>query len=82
MVLNQLGVGPTAVFTIADATETWTDFLPGGDDSELALVKNYVALKVKSTFDPSGSGVISNALKEAIAEFEGRLMIKAEDTTV
>lgn len=82
MVLHQLGVGPTTVFSISGSTETWSDFLPTGTDTTLSLVKNYVALKVKETFDPSASGIVSNALKTALTEYEARLAIQAEDITV
>lgn len=78
MILNQLGVGPDTVYSITGATETWAAFLPDGDDVLLSLVKTYVMLKVKSTFDPTGSSVISSSLERLIAEYEERLIIQAE----
>lgn len=76
MVLNQLGVGPSKGFQIEDATSTWNDFL--SDAIELNAVKSYVPLKVRLLFDPPTSSTVMECTKQAIAEFECRLMIQAE----
>ena len=78
MILNQLGIGPADVYTITGSTETWAAFLPDGDDILLSLVKTYVMLKVKSTFDPTGSSVVSSSLERVLSEYEGRLIVQAE----
>lgn len=74
MILHQLGVGPTDVFSITeDGSENWVDFLPGGDDSYLSLVKSYMFLKVESMFDSPTSGIVSSAKAKMLLEYETRL---------
>lgn len=74
MILNQMGVGPDAVFIIDETgNQTWAQFLPDGDDAYLALVKSYMYLKVQSIFDPPTSGIVSGAVAKTIQEFENRL---------
>ena len=73
MVLNQLGVGPTDGFFIADARALWSDYL--GDDKSIEAVKTYVASKVRLAFDPPTSSAHVEALNGIIAEFEWRLMV-------
>lgn len=76
MILNQLGVGPSAGFSIIDKTTEWSEFL--SDATKLQLVKSYMHLKVKLLFDPPlGSAVIASMEKQ-IAEYEWRLNVAAE----
>lgn len=82
MILNQLGVGPDSVFTIQDNTATWSQFLLDGDDAYLALTKSYMALKVQAIFDPSTSGIVSNAIEKVILEMESRLVTQDETRPV
>ena len=76
MILNQLGVGPSAGFTIYGETETWDDFLPEGE--QLELVKTYMALKVRLMFDTSVSSSVNSAIQEQIKEFEWRLNVAVD----
>lgn len=76
-VLHQLGVGPSKVFRITDASESWSDFID--EDCEgFDEVKTYVYQRVKMLFDPPLSSAHMSALKESIAEFEWRLQVETE----
>lgn len=71
MILYQMGVGPKTPFSIEDDTATWNDFLE--DKTDLAAVKNYIALKVRLAFDPPAASAHMQAITEAIKEYEWRL---------
>lgn len=74
MILNQLGVGNELI--IEDSSATWNDFL--SDKTGFEMVKTYVYLRTKMTFDPPSSSVMMDALKEQIKEYEWRLNVNAE----
>ena len=76
MILNGLGVGPEAGFSIQDKTKTWTDYL--GTDITLEGVKTYIYMKVKLIFDPPSNSFVVEAMNRQIAEFEWLLNIRAE----
>lgn len=76
MILNQLGVGPSECFKIADDLSTWEDFMEGSEDID--AVKSFIYLKVKSLFDPPISSAVVEANKEAIKELEWRLNIQSD----
>lgn len=71
-VLIQLGVGPSAGFTIEDKSAIWSDLLD--EESRLSLVKSYIFLKVKLMFDPPLSSAVMECIKASIDEYEWRLM--------
>lgn len=76
-VLTQLGVGPKQGFAINSDKELWSDFI--GDEIRLNMVKTYIFLKVKITFDPSQlSGAVMEAYKEQINELEWRLNVQVD----
>lgn len=75
VVLNQLGVGPSKVFSIVDAEDTWSDF---GEYEYIEMVKSYIAKKVQLMFDPPTSGVLVEAIKNKISEDEFRLSMYEE----
>lgn len=77
MILNQLGIGPPNGFTITDASDIWTDYIPEGNKN-FEAVKTYIGAKVRLIFDPPTSSVVAEALKETIKEFEFRLNVEAE----
>lgn len=81
-VLNQLGIGPDEGYFITGSDDTWGDFLPDNNDSSvnvsLSLVKVYVYLKTKITFDPPTIGSVMDSTKQAITEYEWRLRTQAE----
>jgi len=79
-VLTQLGVGPSAGFSIKDKTATWEDFL-GSASTNIISAKTYMALRVRLLFDPPTSSVVIEAIKETIKELEWRLTVATETTT-
>jgi len=48
--LHNLGVGPSDVFSITDATQTWHDFL--GDSDTLEAVSSYLTTQVQKLYGP------------------------------
>lgn len=76
-VLNQLGVGPSEIFSITGSDETWSDFMP---DSCKAIpeVKSYMFMKLKLLFDPPSSSFVINSYERLISEFEWRANVHAE----
>lgn len=74
MILNQLGVGNELI--IEDSSAKWNDFL--SDNTRFEMVKTYVYLRTRMTFDPPSSSVMMDALKEQIKEYEWRLNVNAE----
>lgn len=76
MILRQLGVGPETPFVVEDETTTWQEFTD--DNSILPVIKSYVTLKVRTLFDSPNSSSLSEALKNAISEYEWRLGIECD----
>lgn len=74
MVLNQLGVGPTDVYSITDATPVWSDFLT--DPTMYSAVKSYIYMKVKVVFDPPGTSFLLESFNKQILELEWRLNVQ------
>lgn len=77
MILNQLGVGPKAGFRIEDKSNEWSEFIPE-DDLRFEAVKTYVCSKVRLIFDTPSNSIITECLKQIIAECEWRLNLAAE----
>lgn len=75
MNVNQLGVGPTTVFSIADATETWTDFL-GAEEAQYSAVKSYIHLLVKEIFDPPSNAAVLGSMQKLREQLEWRLTVQ------
>ncbi len=73
--LTQIGVGPEEGFIIDDASDKWEDFI--GNDLRLAMVKEYVGLRVKQIFDP-GSNSLKEAMSNRIDELEFRISIQVD----
>ncbi len=76
--LTQMGIGPEEGFTITGYSETWDQFITSSE-LKTQQVKSYMALKVKSLFDPSANGNVSEAIKNAISEMEYRLYVEEEN---
>jgi hypothetical protein len=76
MVLNQLGVGPTAGFTISSDMETWQNLL--GDSKNIEAVKIYVYLKTRLLFDPPSNSFLVDAINRQITELEWRINIQVD----
>lgn len=68
--LTQLGVGPSAGFSIDDAKNVWDDFV---DVSRIEAVKTYVYLNVRLVFDPPTSSTVIDAMNRRLKELEWRL---------
>lgn len=76
-ILYQIGVGKPR-FKITGPTETWADFL-GDQESEVTdMAPQYVALKIKTFWDPPVSGATNTALSEMVKELEFRLNIQVD----
>ena len=76
-VLYQLGVGPSAAFSIEDETATWDEFsIP---TEQLSLVKSYIYLKVRMMFDPPSTSFHIEAMNRQITEQEWRLSTFREE---
>ena len=75
-ILKQLGVGPEKGFRITDEKAVWSDYLPEGE--ELDMAKDYIYLKCRLIFDPPTSGILMQSLKETISELEQRLFVVAD----
>jgi len=76
MILNQLGVGPSEGFSIADKTATWNDFI--SDNKKFESVKTYMYMKVRLLFDPPLSSAVMECMSRTINELEWRLNVAAE----
>lgn len=74
MILNQMGIGNEG-FTICSQEANWCDFLKEGEQQKLSAVKSYVALKVRTLFDPPTSSVMAEALNANLKELEWRIYI-------
>lgn len=77
--LNQIGVGPTPGFQIADAAATWDDLL--GADLRLNNVQAYVYIQVRLIFDPPQSSFGIDAMEKRAKELETRIYVLREATT-
>ena len=74
--LNQLGVGPTTTYVIDDRLDKWTDFLL--DRADLNMVRTYMYLQVRITFDPPTNPSLLENMMKRIQEYEWRLNVQAE----
>lgn len=74
--LWQLGVGPTDGFMIEDSTAKWADL--GLPQDQMNLVRAYIYLKVRFSFDPPTTSFLLDAVKEQIRELEVRLNLMRE----
>jgi hypothetical protein len=78
-VLNQLGLGPTTGFTIADKTAIWTDII--GSRIDVESVKSYMYLQVRLIFDPPQTSFAIDAIKSSILQAEWRITNQLEEVT-
>lgn len=75
-VLFQMGIGPKNGFSIFGYDESWTDFLEEG--VLLNLVKTYVYLKTRMSFDPPQTSSTKEAAEKILSEYEWRILIQKE----
>lgn len=76
MILNQLGVGPTAGFYIEDASTTWDEYI--SDRLIVEPIKSFIYIKVRLIFDPPASATVVEALKSSADEYQWRIVQWAE----
>ena len=74
--LDQLAVGPTTTYVIDDRLDKWTDFLL--DRADLNMVRTYMYLQVRITFDPPTNPSLLENMMKRIQEYEWRLNVQAE----
>ena len=77
--LSQIGVLPDAGFSVADATDTWSELnlsMP-----MLGMVKSYIYVKVRVLFDPPATSFLLSAYQEQSKEYEWRLKTLKEYET-
>lgn len=71
--LYQIGVDSANGFFIDDESSTWDDIT---EDKNLQnLILTYVYLNVKMTFDPPTSGILMDAAKKMMDEYEWRISV-------
>ena len=75
MIINQLGVGPSAGFIVLGKTQTWSEFL--ADRKDLELVKTAVYLRVRLMFDPPQNSFLVSSTQKQIEEFDWRITATA-----
>ena len=76
MILMQLGVGPTAGYSITDESNVWSEFVDSS--TQLEAVKSYVYLRVRLLFDPPQSGSLIDAITKTIDMLEWRLNVEVD----
>ena len=74
--LTQVGVGPDEGFEITDDTATWEDFI--GTDKRLNMIKTYIYLDVKCTFDPPRMSFVLDSLKNQRDELLWRINVQVD----
>ena len=70
-VLQQLGVGPDEGFIIEDDSEEWIDYLD--DENAYNMVRPWMVMRVRLSFDPPATSFGIDALKEQAKELEYRI---------
>lgn len=74
-ILTQLGIGPIEGFRINGSDEVWESFT--GNNVLLEMVKSYIFMRVRISFDPPSSATVMQAYKDQIQELEYRIYITA-----
>ena len=76
MTLSQLGVGLDTPFIIEDSLATWSDFTE--DVEQLPMIKSYICLQTRLSFDPPASNSLMTAMQEKSKEYEWRLNVSVD----
>lgn len=77
-VLTQLGVGPSDGFVVTGDSETWNDFLSNPKPDRLQMVKEFVYLYVRTSWDPPTIGGVLSAYKERLDELTWRINVAVD----
>jgi hypothetical protein len=75
--LYQLDAGPVDGFSISDNTAVWSDYTTNVD--MLGLVKSYLTMYVRLTFDPPANSFALAAIKGQLSDLESQINILAEE---
>lgn len=76
MILNQLGVGSSGGFSIADNNAVWSNFIE--NEEIVNAVKTYMYMRVRLLFDPPSNSSVMDSINRQINELEWRLNVAAE----
>lgn len=77
-IVNQLGLGPDDALVV-DSETTWDSLeLPA---KQLSMVKSYIFLKTRMSFDPPTSGFLIDSMNKVIQEQEQRLSYSRETSS-
>ena len=68
--LSQVGVRPEAGFIVNEDT-TWDEYI--GEEKNLQMVKTYIYLSVKTSFDPPDNSFVLDSMNKKIKELEWRI---------
>lgn len=68
--LEQLGVEPNG-FVLSDDTQLWTEYI--GTRTDLEVIKGYICISVKLTFDPPGNSFLITALQQQLDKYAWRI---------
>jgi hypothetical protein len=74
--LNQIGVGPSEGFSIADENVLWDAYI--GDSKNLEAVKTYIYIRVRLLFDMPTNGFLVTSLEKQADKLEWTLMVEAD----
>lgn len=76
MILNQLGVGNSGGFSIADNNAVWSNFIE--NEEIVNAVKTYMYMRVRLLFDPPSNSSVMDSINRQINELEWRLNVAVE----
>ena len=74
--LEQIGVKAKEGFSLTDKTVVWSDY--SDDDRLLNVLKPYIYMKTKLTFDPPTSSGALDSMNRIIDRFEWRINLYAD----
>ena len=74
--LEQIGVKAKEGFVLSDKTAVWSDY--SDDDRLLNVLKPYIYMKTKLTFDPPTSSGALDSMNRIIDRFEWRINLYSD----
>lgn len=74
-ILNQLGVGPADGYMIEDDGDSWDDYITSVN---FTMVKSFVYLSVRLSFDPPTSTALLESMKNTLNELTWRLELEGQ----
>ena len=74
--LEQIGVKAKEGFVLSDKTAVWSDY--SDDDRLLNMLKPYIYMKTKLTFDPPTSSGALDSINRIIDRFEWRINLYSD----